>query len=118
MAAPVPVNRMVAAVSWSWLAEPLRSRVTSRLPRLAASVGFRCAAHEYRMVAGGHAHALLYNKLMPWDHLAGCLIAEEAGAYVRRFDGSRYQPQHLDGGLLIASDEASWHLLREKVFTI
>ena len=51
VAAPVPVSQMVAGINWSYLAEPLRSRVTSRLPRLRASVGFRCAAHEYRLVA-------------------------------------------------------------------
>ena len=35
---------------------------------------YRCAAHEYRLIASGHAHFALYNKLMPWDHLAGVLI--------------------------------------------
>ena len=113
VAAPVPVGRMVAAVSWSWLAEPLRSRVTARLPRLAASVGFRCAAHEYRMVAGGHAHALVYNRLMPWDHAPGWLLHREAGGFAARFDGSAYGPQVTGGGLIVAPDRASWEALRE-----
>ena len=113
VAAPVPVGRMVAAVSWSWLAEPLRSRVTAHLPRLAASVGFRCAAHEYRMVAGGHAHALVYNRLMPWDHAPGWLLHREAGGFAARFDGSAYGPQVTGGGLIVAPDRASWEALRE-----
>ncbi len=29
--------------------------------------GYRCAAHEYRLLASGHAHFVVYNKLMPWD---------------------------------------------------
>ena len=113
VAPAVPVNRMVAGVSWSWLAEPLRSRVTSRLPRLAASLSLRCAAHEYRLVSGGHAHALLYNKLMPWDHAPGWLLHREAGGYAARFDGSDYGPHLTSGGLIVAPDRESWEALRD-----
>ncbi len=112
VAAPAPVDRMVAAVSWTYLPEPLRARVTARLPRLAGTVGYRCAAHEYRLTAGGHAHAQLYNRLMPWDHLPGWLIHREAGGYAARFDGSEYRPTHRDGGLICAPDRASWEALR------
>lgn len=112
VAAPAPVDRMVAAVSWMYLPEPLRGRVTARLPRLAATVGFRCAAHEYRLAAGGHAHALLFNRLMPWDHLPGWLLHREAGGYAARFDGSAYVPTHRDGGLICAPDRDSWEALR------
>jgi fructose-1,6-bisphosphatase/inositol monophosphatase family enzyme len=112
VAAPVPVDRMVAALSWVYLPEPLRGRVTARMPRLAATVAYRCSAHEYRLVAGGHAHALLYNRLMPWDHLPGWLIHREAGGYAARFDGSAYLPRHRDGGLICAPDRDSWEALR------
>jgi fructose-1,6-bisphosphatase/inositol monophosphatase family enzyme len=112
VAAPAPVDRMVAALSWVYLPEPLRGRVTARMPRLAATVGYRCSAHEYRLVSGGHAHALLYNRLMPWDHLPGWLIHREAGGYAARFDGSEYLPAHRDGGLICAPDRASWEALR------
>lgn len=113
VAAAVPVERMVGTISWSYLKEPLRSRVASRLPRFAAVVGFRCAAHEYRLTAGGHAHAQLYNRLMPWDHLPGWLIHREAGGYAARFDGSAYLPTHRDGGLICAPDRASWEEVHE-----
>ncbi len=112
VASPTPVERMVAAISWTYLKEPLRSRVASRLPRLAGIVGFRCAAHEYRLTAGGHAHAQLYNRLMPWDHLPGWLLHREAGGYSARFDGSDYLPTHKDGGLICAPDRACWEALR------
>lgn len=109
VAAAVPVSRMVGAVSWGWMPEPLKSRVTSRLPRLAAAVNFRCAAHEYRLAAGGHAHLLAYNKLMPWDHAPGWLIHREAGGHAARFDGSEYSAaRHFTGGLLCAPDRAGW----------
>jgi fructose-1,6-bisphosphatase/inositol monophosphatase family enzyme len=109
VAAPVPVSAMVGAVSWGWMQEPLRSRVPSRLPRLAASLNYRCAAHEYRLAAGGHAHLLVYNKLMPWDHAAGWLIHAEAGGHSAQFDGKPYDPaRHRSGGLLCAPDRASW----------
>lgn len=57
----------------------------------------------------------LYNKLMPWDHLAGTLIVQEAGGHVARFDGSPYLPSHTDGGLLVATDPDSWVALRDAI---
>ena len=79
-----------------------------------ATVGYRCAAHEYRLAAGGHAHVLLYNRLMPWDHLPGWLLHREAGGYAARFDGSDYLPTHRDGGLICAPDRDSWEALRAR----
>lgn len=109
VAAPVPVSRMVAGVSWGFMPEPLKSRVAARLPRLAAAIGFRCAAHEYRLLAGGHAHLLAYYRLMPWDHAPGWLLHREAGGHAARFDGSAYEAsRHTSGGLLLAPDRASW----------
>lgn len=113
VAVPVPLSRMVGAVSWGFLPEPLKSRVVSRLPRLAGTLNFRCAAHEYRLAASGHAHLLLYNKLMPWDHAPGWLLHREAGGYSARFDGSAYEASHhLAGGLLCAPDHAAWEEAR------
>lgn len=111
VAPPVPVGEMVGSISWSYLAEPLRSQVTARMARLRAVVGYRCAAHEYRMAAGGHAHALLYNRLMPWDHAPGWLLHREAGGYSARFDGSPYGPLVTGGGLIAAPDRVSWEAL-------
>jgi fructose-1,6-bisphosphatase/inositol monophosphatase family enzyme len=112
VADPVPVSQMTGSISWSWLDEPERSTLAANHTRCLAPVGYRCAAHEYRLVASGHAHFALYSKLMPWDHLAGVLIHPEAGGYAARFDGSAYRPSHVDGGLLTAPDQASWKELR------
>lgn len=114
VAEAAPVARMVGAVSWNWMPEPLRSQVPGRLPRLAAAVSYRCAAHEYRLVAGGHAHLLVYNRLLPWDHAAGWLLHAEAGGYAARFDGKPYDPaRHRDGGLICAPDRASWDAIMD-----
>jgi len=90
----------------------LRAVVGSNLAKLAAVANYRCAAHEYRLAAGGHVHLLLYNKLMPWDHAAGWLLHREAGGYSAHFDGTPYVPAHLAGGLLYAPDEATWREAR------
>jgi fructose-1,6-bisphosphatase/inositol monophosphatase family enzyme len=107
-----PIGRMVGAISWTYLDEPLRSRVPANMPKLAAAVGYRCSAHEYRLVASGNADALLYNRMMPWDHAPGVIIHREAGGYAARFDGAPYSPRVHSGGLIAAPDEASWAELR------
>ncbi len=112
-AAPaVPVGEMTGALSWRFLKEPLRSRVVSRMSRLGASFDLRCAAHQYRMLAAGHCHMLMFRKTLPWDHCAGVLLATEAGAHAARFDGTPYSPAETGGGLLVAPDAASWRQLQ------
>ena len=112
VAEPVPPERMVVSLSWTYLKEPLRSQIASRLSRFGGVAGFRCAAHEYRLSAGGYSHVQFYNRLMPWDHLPGWLIHREAGGYSARLDGSAYLPTHRDGGLLCTPDRASWEAVR------
>jgi fructose-1,6-bisphosphatase/inositol monophosphatase family enzyme len=113
VAAPVAVGRMVGAVSWGFMPEPLKSHVTARLPRLAATVGLRCAAHEYRLVAGGHAHLLVYYRMMPWDHAPGWLLHREAGGHAARFDAAPYSALVRSGGLIVAPDRESWLAARD-----
>jgi fructose-1,6-bisphosphatase/inositol monophosphatase family enzyme len=113
---PVPMSEMTGAVSWQYMPEPERSRLARNQTKSLSQFGYRCAAHEYRLLASGHAHFVVYNKLMPWDHLPGVLIHAEAGGYAARFDGSAYLPSHLGGGLLVAPDKESWHELRRELW--
>lgn len=117
VAPAVPLDQMEGVIGTTYLPEPLRSTVNGNLARLATSAYYRCAAHEYRMAAGGHCHVLLYNKLMPWDHAAGWLLHREAGGYSAHFDGTPYRPTRRTGGLICAPDEASWRIARDGLLT-
>jgi fructose-1,6-bisphosphatase/inositol monophosphatase family enzyme len=113
VAPPVPVARMTGAASWRMLAEPLRTRIAHRLPSLAASFVYRCAGHEYRLVAGGHCHYVMFSKLMPWDHAPGVLLHREAGGFSARLDQRPYGIGETTGGILCTPDEASFHALHD-----
>ena len=112
VAAPAPLAEMAGSVSWRFMAEPLRSAACRNLPRLGAAWDYRCAAHQYRMLAAGHCHYVVFNRLLPWDHAAGWLLHREAGGWSARLDGSAYNPAQTTGGLICTPDEASWHMLR------
>ena len=115
VAEPVPLELVEAFVSTTYLPEPLRTTVSGRVSRLATTTSLRCAAHEYRTAASGHCHVLMYNRLMPWDHVPGWLLHHEAGGYSAHFDGSPYKPVNRTGGLLCAPDEASWHAAKQAI---
>jgi len=117
VAAPVPPERMSGNASWRHLHSPLREHVALNLPRVQGSWDYRCAAHAYRVLASGHCHFLIFNRLMPWDHLPGWLLHREAGGYAAQFDGSPYRPTDREGGLLYAPDEEGWRSLRETLFS-
>ena len=112
VADPVPVAEIEGIAGTNFLPQPLKQRVSVNLSRLRMTNWFRCAAHEYRLAAGGHCHILFYNKLMPWDHAAGWLLHREAGGYSAHFDGSPYLPAHTSGGLLYAPDRPTWDAVR------
>jgi fructose-1,6-bisphosphatase/inositol monophosphatase family enzyme len=116
VAAPLPLAQMVGMASVAYMPAEIRPQVLANTAKLRMLSNFRCAGHEYRTFASGHAQFLSYNKLMPWDHLAGVLISQEAGAYAARLDGGPYLPSHVDGGLLVAINRDAWDTLRREVF--
>lgn len=115
---PASLSEMFGMASTGFLPSGDRAAVLGNMAKVRYLMNYRCAGHEYRTFAAGHVHFLMYNKLMPWDHLPGTLISQEAGAHVARFDGSAYLPEHMSGGLIVAPDKASWDELRRQVFTV
>ena len=116
VAAPMPLGDMVGMASVAYMPAQSRAQVLQNTDKLRLLSNYRCAGHEYRTFVSGHGQFLCYNKLMPWDHLAGVLISQEAGAYAARLDGRPYLPSHVDGGLLVAINRDAWDELRREVF--
>jgi fructose-1,6-bisphosphatase/inositol monophosphatase family enzyme len=113
----VPVNEMVGTVSMAFLPPHKRAEILTNLDKIRVPANYRVAGHDYRLLSSGHTQFAMFHKLMPWDHLAGTLITEEAGGYAARYDGSPYRPGQTDGGLLLAVDKDAWTQLRREVFT-
>ena len=105
--------RMTGCLSWRYMREPQRSAVVRNMPRLGAVFDYRCAAHEYRALAAGFFDYLVFNRLMPWDHLPGWLLHQEAGGYSAHFDGTPFKPTDTTGGLLCTPDQDSFNRLRD-----
>ena len=112
------LEQMVGSVSIAYLPAESKPKVLANLAKVRVAANYRVAGHDYRLFASGHSDFVMFNKLMPWDHLAGTLISREAGGYAARFDGSPYLPAHLSGGLLLAPDKETWNLLRKEFFTV
>ncbi|HEY0919355.1 inositol monophosphatase family protein [Devosia sp.] len=117
VATPPDLAQMVGCVSTAFMPAARKPQILANLAKVRVAANYRVAGHAYRLLAAGHIHFAAFNKLMPWDHLAGTLIVEEAGGYAARFDGSRYLPVHRAGGLLVAANEDCWKQLRSEVFT-
>ena len=115
--APKPIAEMRGALNFRFLSSPLKEEMKERA-KIEVGEHFRmgCAGHEYLALLTGDSHFSMYPKNMPWDHVPGALIHQEAGGFHARFNKRPYFPDQLDGGLLIAPDEASWDDLREKLW--
>ncbi|KJF70970.1 inositol monophosphatase family protein [Agrobacterium arsenijevicii] len=113
---PAPLPEMVGYVSTDFLPIAVKSDILARLAKPKMFSSHRCAAHMYRAFARGHGHFVMLDRLTPWDHLAGTLIATEAGAHVACLDGSSYSTVKRSGALLTATDPDSWQVLASEVF--
>ncbi len=116
VAAPVGVGKMAGCVSWRFMQEPMRSTVLRNMPGLGGVCDYRCAAHEYRMLAAGQCEYLVFNRLMPWDHLPGWLLHQEAGGFSAHFDGSPLAAADTAGGLICTPDRASFEAVSALLF--
>lgn len=113
---PAAFDQLTGSVSWSGSDGPMRKMLAGNQTRNLNFFNYRCAAHDYRILATGMAHYVLYGRMMPWDHLAGTLIHHEAGGYSARFDGSEYTPFTTDGGLLHAPNKDMWDDIRRELW--
>ena len=116
VASPAKPGSMTGCVSWRYMPEPMRGTVMRNMVRLGVSCDYRCAAHQYRMLAAGHANYMVFNRLLPWDHLPGWLLHQEAGGFSAHFDGSPLAASDLTGGLICAADRASFDALSATLF--
>lgn len=115
---PVPLAQMVGTASMLQVAPARKPAIYANFAKVRLCSAYRCAGQEYRAFISGHLDFLFFSNLMPWDHLAGTLIAAEAGATVRRLDGKPYSAAETGGDLLIATTEDGWEGLRREVFTL
>jgi fructose-1,6-bisphosphatase/inositol monophosphatase family enzyme len=53
---------------------------------------------------------VLFWQTLPWDHVPGALLVEEAGGTVRRPGGEQYLPASGGFGLLAATDTNTWNI--------
>jgi fructose-1,6-bisphosphatase/inositol monophosphatase family enzyme len=92
-----------------------RERIVEEFPDFLRITSLRCAAHEYRMVAQGHAEFCLSGPVPhPWDHAAGVLAVQAAGGVSRFLDGQPYSATRAEGVLLSAGSRAAWDSLASR----
>jgi fructose-1,6-bisphosphatase/inositol monophosphatase family enzyme len=114
--APRTLSSMVGTISINDVELDTRKRIAGNLAKTKMAFGYNCSAYEYWLLATGKVDFIGHFKLMPWDHLAGVLIHQEAGGYSAKHDGTPYRPGETTGGILSAPDKDLWNeILREVV---
>ncbi|MEP2920544.1 MAG: inositol monophosphatase [Sulfitobacter sp.] len=115
-AAAKPLEEMSGIIPLHLFPKDKQAALAATFPDFGRVNTLRCSAHEYRMLAQGHIDFSLTALLHPWDHAAGALIAQRAGAHVEMLDGGDYTATRHDGHLLIAPDKVTWGKLK-KIFS-
>ena len=66
------------------------------------------AAEQYPLVALREHDIAIYERVLPWDHAAGCLFLNEAGGRCARHDGTPYRVDSRRKGLIAAATPELW----------
>ncbi len=112
---PPPIEQMRGAILTRFLPPELKLTVEAEDSLQRTDSNHQCAARRYVDLLSGEEHFALYYRTLAWDHAPGAFLAQQAGAAVHRFDGSRYQPGDGGYGLLVAADEDSWRAIHERL---
>lgn len=106
--ADVDFKTLKAFVSRRFVPPEIRPYVDDKVKSLADASTYLCCAWEYVDLAEGVRSFSVYKRIEPWDHLAGVLIAQEQGYFVRKWNRSEYSARDLDGGLISAPSPELW----------
>ena len=114
VAEPASLAEMIAVLYVGRKRTPeLYERVQEVKEGIGGRLFTRCAAFEYMSLVDQRAHYAIFTRLLPWDHVAGCLIHAEAGGYRAYLDGAPYVPYPEEKSLLLAPDAESWVEIRD-----
>ncbi len=105
---PQPLSSLRGALLTTFLPDSLRPAAEAGSGIFRSIGRIRCAGHNYPSFAKNVVQFLFYYRTLIWDHAPGVLIAQEAGGYVRRLDGTRYSPVDDRKGLLCAANREMW----------
>jgi fructose-1,6-bisphosphatase/inositol monophosphatase family enzyme len=110
-AGPAP-ERLRGSIRRRFLDDDTTARLAAHHDRFTDRPGVMCAPLDYAVLLDGSLDFILYGRTLPWDHAPPTLLSTEAGAVARRLDGRPYRPDQTGTGLLVATDDATWHEAR------
>jgi len=106
-------STMKAFISRKFMPDSIRPYVEEKIELLADATTHFCCAWEYVSMVEGKSTFSVYKRIEPWDHMAGVLLLEETGFFVRKWDKAVYGGADLSGGLINAPSEALWDRVYE-----
>ncbi len=111
----ISLKDMSAFIGVKFIPPQIRPQVEERIAQIGKSSTCTCCAWEYVDILEGKRTFSVYKRIEPWDHFAGALILDEAGYYVRKWDGSPYTSTDLEGGLINAPSQVIWERVYEAI---
>lgn len=109
--------QMVGAAHINRMPEDLRIQARQNFKKFKANKPAFCAGYDYFALLEGSKDFSAYYRTLPWDHLPGSHMLEQAGGYCRKLlCGGVYTIHDQSQGLLSASNEENWHRIRDNLF--
>ncbi len=116
--APDGLDQMSGTIHASTFARPdIAAQIQRRRNLVNTLKSMSCAGWEYLRLVHSEMNFSMFTRLMPWDHVPGALLFQEAGGVAHCIDGTAYRPtRYEDQGLIMAPNEDLWHALHQLLF--
>ena len=111
----LPLERARGVAMTRYLPESLKPTAVAASSTFLFIERTRCAGYNYPSFARSELQFLFFYRTLVWDHAPGVLIAEEAGGFVRRLDGTKYSPVDDRKGLLSAANPDMWASIQKRL---
>ena len=112
---PLPLDRARGVAMTWYLPDVLKPNAEAAKDHFQFIERTRCAGYNYPSFAKNGLQFLFFYRTLVWDHAPGVLIAQEAGGFVRRLDGTEYSPVDDRKGLLCANNPEMWKSVQRKL---
>ena len=113
---PAKISDMIGASHTKRMRKGLGEIIDKNLSKIKENRPAYCAGYDYVALLEGYKHFSSYGNILPWDHLPGTLMVQEAGGISKQLDGTDYDAHNEKGGILSAFNEGAWQKIHQSLF--
>lgn len=111
----IPTSDLRGACHTKRMQPDLQNTVNANLSKIKENCPAYCAGYDYICLLEGKIDFSVYGNTLPWDHLPGAFMVNQAGGTAQQLDGQDYSALRQGNGILSTSNNAMWQKIQKNI---